>query len=150
MATDWKTKLVVTYTDATGKEDEISPIQSFTPTFSTNAEPIHSIERTHVGVVYSPQSLTFQMTVSAVGDAAAKLTALALTGKRFKVVLKEKEGNDWAFNTIVMDECIITSAGPSNASISGTPQASFSGFSMHVEATDAANTTTKAPPQTGG
>lgn len=141
---DWETRLAVHYTDETG-EHEISPIQSFTPTFATNAEPIHSIERTHVGVVFNPQSLTFTMTVSALGPDAAKLTSLALLGKRFSILLKEKRGDDWAFSTIVMTECVITSAGPSAATISGHPQAQFSGFSMGAEVTGADNAKTVAP-----
>ena len=64
--TSWNTRLAVHYTDATG-EHEISPISSFVPTFATSAEPLHSIERTHVGVVATPQSLTFSMTVNAIG-----------------------------------------------------------------------------------
>jgi hypothetical protein len=145
---DWQTRLAVHYTDSTG-DHEISPIQSFTPTFSTSAEPLHSIERTHVGVVFSPQSLTFSMTVPAIGDTAAKLTALALTGQRFDISLQEKTGSDWSFSTIVMKDCVITSAGPTAATVSGAPQAQFSGFSMHVESTDAGSTKTVSPPQSG-
>jgi len=146
---DWKTRLAVHWTDDRGKDHDVSPIQSFTPTFSTNAEPIHSIERTHVGVVFSPQSLTFSLTVSAIGDAAAQLTKLALEGSRFDVTLQEQTGNDWSFSTIVMKDCVITSAGPTSATISGTPQAQFSGFSMHVETTATDNTKTVSPPQSG-
>lgn len=148
--TEWKTRLAVHYTDPNGVEHDITPIQSFTPTFSTTAEPLHSIERTHVGVVYSPQALTFSMTVPAVGDAVAKLTAIALQGQQFDIALQEQTGNDWSFSTIVMKACVITSASPTPATISGVPQAQFSGFSMHVEATDSHNTKTVSPPQSGG
>jgi hypothetical protein len=147
--TEWRTRLAVHYTGPDNVEHEITPIQSFTPTFSTTAEPLHSIERTHVGVVYSPQSLTFSMTVPAVGDAAAKLTAIALQGQHFDITLQEQVGNDWSFSTIVMKDCVITSASPTPATISGVPQAQFSGFSMHVESTDTHNTKTVAPPQSG-
>lgn len=143
--TSWTTRLAVTYTDETG-EHEISPIQSFTPTFATSAEPLHSIERTHVGVVATPPSLTFSMTVNAIGAAAAQLTALALNGTQFDITLKEQTGNDWSFSTIVMSRCVITSAGPTAATISGAPQATFSGFSMHVDATASTGTKTSGPP----
>jgi hypothetical protein len=146
---EWRTRLAVRYTDPDGAEHEISPIQSFTPTFATSAEPLHSIERTHVGVVYSPQSLTFSMTVPAVGDAVAKLTAIALQGQEFDIALLEQTGNDWSFSTIVMKRCIITSASPTPATISGVPQAQFSGFSMQAETTDTSNNKTVAPPQSG-
>ena len=125
----WNTRLAVHYTDATG-EHEISPISSFVPTFGTSAEPLHSIERTHVGVVATPQSLTFSMTVNAIGPAAAQLTALALNGTQFEILLLEKVGNDWSFSTVLMSRCVITSATPTSATISGAPQATFSGFSM--------------------
>jgi hypothetical protein len=127
---DWKdTRLVVSYND--GKADvEISPIDAFTPTFSLNAEALHSIEKSHTGVVYTPQALTFSMTVKAIGDVAAKLTVLALKGQRFSVLLKEKVGDDWAFANVVMSDCIITSATPTAATPSGAPTATFSGFSL--------------------
>jgi hypothetical protein len=143
----WNTRLAVHYTDGAG-EHEISPIQSFTPTFAMSAEPLHSIERTHVGVVTTPASLTFSMTVSAIGSAAAQLTALALNGTQFDITLLEQSGNDWSFSTIVMSRCVITSAGPTTATISGAPQATFSGFSMHVDSTDTAGVKTSGPPQT--
>jgi hypothetical protein len=137
---DWKdTRLVVSYNDGTG-DVEVSPIDAFTPTFSLNAEALHSIEKSHTGVVYTPQALTFSMTVKALGDVAAKLTVLALQGKRFNVLLKEKVGDDWAFANVVMSDCIITSATPTAATPSGAPTATFSGFSLSAgaEANDGA------------
>jgi hypothetical protein len=145
--TSWNTRLAVHYFDAQG-EHSISPIQSFTPTFATSAEPLHSIERTHVGVVATPQSMTFSMSVNAIGPVAAQLTALALSGTEFDISLQEQVGNDWSFSTIVMSRCVITSASPTSATISGAPQATFSGFSMRVDATDSAGVKTSGPGQT--
>jgi len=127
---DWNTRLAVSYDDGAGPK-VISPIDAFTPTFSLNAEPLHSIEQTHIGVVYTPQSLTFSLTVKAIGDVAAGLTALALEGKRFSIILQETDdGTDWSFKKIVLTDCIITSAAPTAATISGAPTATFSGFSL--------------------
>jgi hypothetical protein len=127
---EWKTRLAVSYIEG-GNTVSISPIDSYTPTFSLNAEPMHSIEQTHIGVIYMPQSMSFSMTVKAIGNVAAQLTALAMEGKNFDIVLQETDdGNDWSFKTIVMKGCIITSASPSPASISGAPAATFSGFSL--------------------
>lgn len=126
---DWKTRLVVSYVDGADTV-EISPIDSFTPSFSLNAEVLHSIQQTHIGVIYSPDSVTFTLTVKAIGDVAAKLTKLALDKKRFDLVLKEKTGADWAFQSVVLRDCQITSASPSAATISGAPAATFSGFSL--------------------
>ena len=126
---DWDTRLAVSYNDGTG-DHEISPIDSFSPTFSLSAEVLHSVEQTHIGVVYTPQAISFSMTVRAIGDVAAKLTTLALNGTRFDVVLKEKSGDDWSFKNVVLRECVITSAAPSAATVSGAPSATFSGFSL--------------------
>ena len=143
--TDWKTRLGVRFT-VNGNENRIYLAQSFVPTFGTSAEPLHSIERTHVGVVTTPQSLTFTLSVTAIGPAAADLTALALKGDPFDVVLLEQDGSDWSFATIVMKQCYITSAAPGSATVSGAPVATFSGFALGAAVTDNANATTKAPP----
>jgi hypothetical protein len=145
--TSWNTRLTVHYTDDTGTDHEISPIQSFTPTFATAAEPLHSIERTHVGVVTQPHSLTFSLTVNAIGAATAQLTALALNGTQFSISVQEKSGNDWSFSTIVLTRCVITSVSPTAATVMGAPQATFSGFSMHADATDSDGVKTSGPLQ---
>lgn len=129
---DWRTRLAVTYVDEDGKRVDITPIDSFTPTFSMNAEVHHSIERTHVGAIFTPDNITFSMNVKAIGDVAAQLTVLAMAGKRFDITLHEHTGTDWAFKRVVLRECIITNASPSNATISGAPAATFSGFSMQA------------------
>jgi len=128
---DWRTRLAVSYTE-NGKTVDITPIDSFSPSFSLSIEPIHSIERTHVGAVFSPQSITFSLTVKAIGDVAARLTALAMQGKRFDITLQEKIGDDWSFESVVLGDCMITSAMPTSASPSGAPTATFSGFSLHA------------------
>ncbi|MEU4291315.1 hypothetical protein AB0E63_24070 [Kribbella sp. NPDC026596] len=141
---DWKTRLGVRFT-VDGNETRVFLAQSYVPTFGTSAEPLHSIERTHVGVVATPQSLTFTLSVTAIGPAAAELTALALRGDPFDIVLLEQEGDDWSFSTIVLEQCYITSAAPGSATVSGAPVATFSGFSLAAAVTDNAGTTTKAP-----
>src|SRR5262245_46976666 len=128
---DWRTRLAVRYTED-GASYDITPIDSFSPSFSLGVEAIHSIEQTHVGVVFSPKSITFSITVKAIGDATARLTALALKGKRFDITLQEKAGEDWSFRSVVLGDCIITSASPSSATPTGAPTATFSGFSMHA------------------
>ena len=127
---DWKSRLVVSYQDGPTTVT-ISPIDAYSPSFTLNAEVLHSIEATHIGVIYSPQSMAFSLTVKAIGPVAAQLTSLALEGKRFNIVLQESDdGTDWSFKKIVMTDCIITSASPTNATIAGAPAATFSGFSL--------------------
>jgi len=137
---DWKTRLVVSYQDETGTH-LITPIELFTPSFALNAEVMHSVEQTHIGMIYSPQAMTFSMTVKAIGDATAKLTALALEGKRFDIVLQEGDGGtDWSFKKIVMSDCVITQAAPTAAGVTGAPSATFSGVSLAASAEAAAGT----------
>ena len=143
---DWNSRLAVAYDAADGSQGEISPIDSFSPSFSLNAEALHSLEATHIGVIYSPQGMTFSMTVKAIGDIAAKLTTLALAGTRFNVVLQETDGGtDWSFKSVVMSDCIITSAAPSAATISGAPAATFSGFSLSAKAEPKKGSAVKIP-----
>ena len=130
---EWKTRLAVSFI-ADGVTTLVSPIDSFSPSFSLNAEPLHSIEQTHIGVVYSPQSMTFSLTVKALGDVAGQLTSLAMKGTTFDIILQEGEGDDWAFHSIVMSNCVITSATPSSAAVSGAPTATFSGFALGAKA----------------
>jgi hypothetical protein len=143
---DWRSRLAVSYVDKDGDNVNVTPIDAFAPTFSLNAEALHSLEQTHIGVIYTPQAITFSMTVRAIGDAAAKLTALALHGKRFDVTLQETEdGNDWSFDSIVLADCIITSASPSPTTISGAPAATFSGMSLSATVDPKAGDTRTIP-----
>jgi hypothetical protein len=143
---DWKTRLAVSFRDQDGNEGIISPIDSFNPSFALNAEVLHSLEDTHIGVIYSPESLSFSLTVKAIGDVAAKLTSLALQGKRFDIILQEgDDGADWSFNTVVMKECIITSATPTTPTISGAPTATFSGFSLAATAEPKVGSAVRVP-----
>lgn len=127
---DWNTRLVVQVTTDGASPPDITPIDSFTPTFATSAEALHSIEKTHIGVIYSPKQITFSMAVRAIGGSVGRLTKLALEGTRFSVLLQQQEGNDWSFSSIVLTDCIITSAQPGSATVSGAPSATFSGFSL--------------------
>lgn len=127
---DWRSRLAVSWQDESGVH-EVVPVDSFTPSFSLGAEPLNAVSDTHLGVIYSPRSITFSLSVKAIGDSAAQLTALALAGSRFDIVLQETDvGNDWSFKKIVMSDCIINSAMPTGATVSGAPAATFSGFSL--------------------
>lgn len=128
---DWKTRLAVSYRDAEGNTVSVSPIDSFTPTFAFATEALHSLEATHIGAIVSPQTITFSLTVKAIGDVAGRLTALAMNGARFDITLQETdEGKDWSFKSLVLANCIITSAQPTNATVSGAPTATFGGFAL--------------------
>lgn len=135
---DWRTRLAVSYHDPNlGTDVDISPIDSFAPSFSLGVEALHSIEQTHIGAVYSPKAINFSMTVKAIGPVAAQLTKLALEGTRFSITLHVSKlgGTDWAFDSVLLSDCIITSATPTSASPTGAPTATFSGFSMSATST---------------
>ncbi len=142
---DWNTRLAVFY-EAEGKSHAVIPVDAFSPTFTLNAEVLHSLEATHIGVVRSPQSITFSLTVKAIGPSAAELTSLALRGARFNVILQEAEGgHDWSFTKLVLSDCVLTSANPTNATISGAPAATFSGFSLQGAAEPKTGTRVEVP-----
>lgn len=131
----WKSRLMVQVTDQDGNKIPITPIDSFSPSFTLNAEVLHSIERTHMGLIYSPQSITFSMTVKAIGSVVGQLTQMAFEGKRFEIALMETDGsNDWSFDQVVLRDCVITSCTPSTATPSGAPTATFSGVSLQSTA----------------
>ena len=141
---DWRTRLAIKLT-VDGKTDYITPIDSFTPSFTPTAESYHSVERTHVGVIYSPVAVNFTMSVRAIGPVVAQLTVLAMQGKQFDIVMLEEEGNDWSFASLVLSNCVITSASPSNATISGAPVATFSGLSRGLTVTDNNQASVRVP-----
>jgi hypothetical protein len=120
---NWKTRLEVS---VDGKP--VSPIDSFTPTFTTPTTIIHSIEADNIGAVYQPQTATFTMTLKAIGPNVAELTKIALEGKKFNISVAEKKGTDWTFSKMLFRDCIITSANPSNVVIDGVPTATFNGL----------------------
>jgi hypothetical protein len=129
---EWNTKLAVTYTKGT-ETVSITPIDSFSPSFSMNVEPLHSVEASHIGAIFSPPTINFSMTVKAIGGVVGQLTKLALDGELFNISLLEQVGDDWTFSSFVLENCLITSAAPTTATISGAPAATFSGFSLSAK-----------------
>ncbi|WP_026531488.1 hypothetical protein [Arthrobacter sp. H41] len=124
---DWNTRLEVKLGDKT-----ISPITSFSPTFTLNHTVIHSLEADNVGVVRQPMTFTFTMAVPANAIAVADLVELALTGGEFQVAVAESIGTDWAFKAMKFQRCMVTSATPSNVVTDGVPQANFTCMALSV------------------
>jgi hypothetical protein len=106
----------------------VSPIDSFTPTFTSPTTVIHSIEADNIGAVFQPQTATFTMSLKAIGPSVAELTKLALDGKKFNISVAEHRGTDWTFSKLLFRDCVITSANPSNVVIDGAPMATFNGI----------------------
>jgi hypothetical protein len=126
---NWKTRLEVS---VDGKP--VSAVDSFTPTFTTQTTPIHSIEADNIGAMFHPQTATFTMTLKAIGPSTAELTAMAIAGTKFNISLAEKKGTDWAFKKMLFRDCLITSANPSNVVIDGAPTATFNGIILGFNA----------------
>jgi hypothetical protein len=120
---DWKSRLEVSVNGTS-----VTPIESFTPTYTTPVTPIHSIEADNVGALFHPQTATFTMTVKAISSNTATLAKMAIAGTKFNVQLAESKGTDWSFKKLLFRDCIITSANPSNAVMDGVPIATFSGI----------------------
>jgi hypothetical protein len=120
---NWKTRLELT---AGGKV--VAAIDSFTPTFTTQVTPIHSIEADNIGAIFHPQTATFSMTLKAIGPTVAELTKFAIDGTKFDISVAEKKGTDWTFKKMLFRDCLVTSANPSNVVIDGAPAATFSGI----------------------
>jgi hypothetical protein len=120
---DWNTRLEVSVNGTT-----VTPIESFTPTYTTPITPIHSIEADNVGALFHPQTATFTMTVKAIGASVATLAKMAIAGTKFNVQLAEAKGTDWSFKKLLFRDCYVTSANPSNAVMDGVPIATFSGI----------------------
>lgn len=127
---EWNTRLAVQYSIGEAAPVVITPIDSFSPSFSMNIEPLHSVEASHIGAIFSPPTMNFTMTVKAIGDVVGRLTKLAVDGTLFDITLLEQTGDDWTFSSFVLRNCLITSATPTTATISGAPAATFSGFAL--------------------
>jgi hypothetical protein len=129
-ALNWNTKLAVMVNNTL-----ISPIESFSPTLNVGHRVQHSLEADNVGIVTQAQTFTFTMTIRAVGAAVATLTALAMAGTQFAIVLTEQVGSDWTFKSIAFNTCYFTSVAPSNVALDDSPTATFSGVCLDVEPT---------------
>jgi hypothetical protein len=132
---NWTSRLEVQVGNIT-----LTPITSFTTTFASSVTQIHSIEADNVGVIKKPQTMTFSMTVPAIGtdptkENAAALYQLAVSGTAFDVALTVANGTDWSYTSLLFSGCYITSANPSNVTVGTTsgqldtvPVATFSGI----------------------
>jgi hypothetical protein len=120
---NWDTRLEISVDG-----EVITPIDSFNPQFSTPVTPTHSIEADNVGFIHQPQTATFTMTLKAIGPVVGQLTQMALQRTTFDIQIAERQGDDWAFASLLFRDCLITSASPSNVVIEGAPTASFNGI----------------------
>ncbi|MDR3470652.1 MAG: hypothetical protein P4M09_03020 [Devosia sp.] len=126
---DWNSRLQVAVNGT-----PVTPIETFTPSYTTTITPIHSIEADNVGAIFHPQTATFTMTVKAIGANVAVLTKLALGGTKFNILLSPAKGNDWSFAQLLFRDCLITTVNPSAVVIDGVPVATFNGIVLGFDA----------------
>jgi len=117
---DWNTKLSVKLGTA-----PVSPVTSFTPTFTTAQTPLHSIEADNVGSIQGATTYTFVIVLPANSAAVATLTANAITRTPFTLTVSEDSGTDWAFKSLTFDGCQVTQAQSSTITVDGIPQSTF-------------------------
>ncbi|MDV5143354.1 hypothetical protein R1T08_03310 [Streptomyces sp. SBC-4] len=128
---DWNTRLEVKLAGRT-----ISPITNFSPSFNVPHTVIHSLEADGVGYVRQPFTFTFTLTIPAIASAVADLTELAVNGGEFAIAVAEKKGNDWAFSSLKFSRCVVSAAQPSNITVDGVPQATFTCLALNVGVED--------------
>ncbi|MEU9194537.1 hypothetical protein [Streptomyces hundungensis] len=128
---DWNTRLEVKLAGRT-----ISPITNFSPSFNVPHTVIHSLEADGVGYVRQPFTFTFTLTIPAIASAVADLTELAVTGGEFAIAVAEKKGTDWAFSSLKFGRCMVSAAQPSNITVDGVPQATFTCMALNVGVED--------------
>ncbi|ALO05898.1 MULTISPECIES: hypothetical protein [Streptomyces] len=128
---DWNTRLEVKLAGRT-----ISPITNFSPSFNVPHTVIHSLEADGVGYVRQPFTFTFTLTIPAIASAVADLTELAVNGGEFAIAVAEKKGNDWAFSSLKFSRCVVSAAQPSNITVDGVPQATFTCMALNVGVED--------------
>ncbi|MFI6704337.1 hypothetical protein ACIBJC_36310 [Streptomyces sp. NPDC050509] len=124
---DWNTRLEVKLGGRT-----ITPITNFSPSFNVPHTVIHSLEADGVGYVRQPFTFTFTLTVPAIASAVAELTELAVKGGEFAIAVAEKKGTDWAFSSLKFGRCVVNAAQPSNVTVDGVPQATFTCMALNV------------------
>ncbi|NUR32060.1 MAG: hypothetical protein HOV83_40490 [Catenulispora sp.] len=118
-ALKWDSRLTVTVGSTV-----ITPIDSFNPTFTTGVQPVHSLEADNVAHIVQPKTITFTMSVKAIGPVVAQLTHLARTSTKFALTLAEDHGSDWSFSKIAFSDCYITSVA-GTVVIDGVPTTTF-------------------------
>lgn len=140
---NWKSKMFVAIQTDEGQQ-LLTPILDINPVFNTPNTPEHSLEADNVGVTRGNDTFNFSLTVKALRDEDADtnpsevLTKLALTHKKFNIVLTERETQasggvrNWAFDSIMLEECYCNNANPTRAIVNGSPAAVFNCMCLRV------------------
>lgn len=154
MPSDFKTRLYVSVDELTVDENgnvsivathPLIPLKSITESFSINNTKIHSTHKPNAGTVRGNTDLSFSFNVSSVYDSVAgvnpakELTRIGLLGIPFNVVTTEvktqasNNKQNFAWESIVMLDCVLDSGQPLNYTSGGEPVSAFAGKGSAIQ-----------------
>jgi len=142
MPSDWKAKLFVSVITADGQQ-LLTPIVDINPTFNTPNVPEHSLEGDGVGVTMGNDTFAFNLTVKALRDQvsgtnpAEVMSKLQLKHEKFNIVIVERDtnisgGKNWAFDSLMLEDCYVNTGSPSRATLGTSPVAVFNCMCLGV------------------
>jgi len=150
---NWKTKLAVSIVqenaDGTITVKLLSPILSLSPTLTTPATPIDSVEESNLGYVYGPTRFAFRMIVQGIQlrdssgatqtdvSNVAQLLLMQMERSEFSVVITENTSQgDWVFSSMLFNRCVIINSNAVEVPVPGAaPMISFTCLALGMEGT---------------
>ncbi len=129
---NWQARLAVKFITDAG-EDLISPITSFAPTADLPKDVMDSIDAENIGYSFKNRRFTFDFEMYGVNTPVGrKIWAAAAVGTMFQVgiAVKTGESDDWVFDSVEFDNCVITNAGQTIDNSGGAPTMKFSGAAL--------------------
>jgi hypothetical protein len=122
----------------------LSPIRDINIALNTPNTPIHSLEADNVGSYKGNDTYTFSLTVDAIRDnltgtnPSKVLTKLQAEHTKFKIVMVERPTKpaggekDWAFDEMLLEDCLINTGAPTRETLGGIPTATFNGIALGI------------------
>lgn len=133
---NWNSRLVVKFIVPGVTEDIITPINNFTPTAELPKDVIDSIDGYNLGYSHGNARYGFTFEVTAVNKVEfMRLFAVGFGGARFSISIatKDNESDDWVFDSILMDDCVVVDCTPVDIDNSGkAPTMKFTGKSLSM------------------
>lgn len=122
----------------------LSPIRDINIAANTPNTPIHSLEADNTGSFKGNHTYTFSLTVDAIRDEltgnnpSKVLLKLQLENAKFKIVAVERPtkpaggAKEWAYDEILLEDCLINTGAPSRSTLGGVPTATFNGIALGI------------------
>jgi hypothetical protein len=134
---NWQARLAVKF--VTDTEELISPITSLNPNADLPKDVMDSIDAENIGYSYKNRRFTFDFEMYGVNTAVGrKIWAAANNGAHFDVLIQIKEGesDDWVFDSVQLNDCVITSANKTIDNSGGVPMMKFSAAALGMSTTN--------------